>query len=158
MRRKGKLQRRMLGPAVLLLISGCLGDHPATITYAWSPSYPPALLAVRLGDQRIAGEALEILPGNPNTLEIVTQAPTGTVPLEVSLVSGRDTLAAIVTTVSLRAGKRFTLNIAAGLVAPGFAQACANQLGRLALRGGPVTDSLAVQWYESEPSNLVGPC
>lgn len=150
---------RVLGVAAVPILAGaCLSDHPATITHAWSAAYPPALLAIRLGDLRIAGKDLETSPATPNTLTIFTQAPTGTAPLQISLVSGADTLAAVVTTVTLRAGQRFTLQIVAGVLSPGFTLSCARRIGPFPIRGGPSTDSLVVQWYETEPSNVIGPC
>ena len=153
-----RIFRTLLLTATPLLSAACLADHPATITYAWAPPYTPNLLAIRLGDQRIAGEAFQLVPGAPNRLEIFTQAPTGTVPLEISLLLRADTLVAVRTSITLQAGRHFTLQIAAGLIAPGFTLPCAHQLGPTPIRGGLPTDSLAVQWFETDPSTLVGPC
>lgn len=150
---------RILTTLTLALFAACSPDQPATITYAWTPDYPPKLLAIRLGDQRIAGETLTILPNAATTVEILTSVPAGAaIPLEINLVSGADTLAALTAQLNLRAGQRLTLQIAAGPPHPGFNSSCAVRIGPVPLRGGAPADSLVARWYQTDPTDIAGPC
>lgn len=142
----------------LVVLAGCGLDESVTVSYAGAAPYPKQLLAVSLGDQRLAGKEFEVLPDR-SSLGIHTVVPGGrTAAVVISLVSGLDTLGVLTSEIPVRKGQRLTLQIWAGGLPATLASSCATRIGPVAIRGGPATDSLAARWYQSDPTDFVGPC
>ncbi len=142
----------------LAAVTGCGLDESATVSYAGSGSYPKEFLAVSLGDQRLAGKEFETL-SDRSSLGIETLVPGGrTAAVVISLVSGLDTLGVLRSEIPVRKGQRLTLQIWAGALPATLGSACATRIGPVPIRGGPATDSLAARWYQSDPTDFVGPC
>lgn len=140
------------------LTGACVEERGATVSYTWAPPYRPALVSIRVGQVELAGEAFPFVLGT-STIQISLPAPpAGATPVGVTLVLGTDTLAAVTGSVVRGADRNLTIQIVAGPLSSAFLGGCARSLGAVPIRGGAPADTLAVRWFETEPTDIVGPC